>query len=282
MIMNFSGVRTLTLMLAASTAGCSSWALGDCTQTESRDLDLDAAGVRALAISARAGSLDIRGEPGLERVIVSGKACADDVETLAGIRLSERRNGDRLEVAAELPEPGSSWGWSSSPTLDLDIRVPSRLALEVTDSSGDTSIRDVSDNTVQDSSGDLRIANIAGTLSVNDSSGDIDIRDVAGDVRIPSDSSGDIGIENVEGNVLIDEDSSGSIEIRQVRGDADVKVDSSGDIGFVAVGGSARVGTDSSGDIDADDIGRDFIVGRDGSGGIRHDNVRGTVRIPED
>ncbi len=275
-------VRIVTLALAVASAGCSSWALGDCAQTGSRDLDLDAAGLRVLAISARAGDLEVRGEPGLDRVIASGKACAADEETLAKIRLVERRDGDRLEIAAELPEVESGWGWASSPTLDLVIRVPSRLALDVVDSSGDTSISDVSVTTVQDSSGDLRIARIAGTLDVSDSSGSIDIRDVAGDVRIPSDSSGDIAIENVEGNVLIDEDSSGSIVIRQVRGDAEVKIDSSGDIEFAMIGGSARVGTDSSGDISAVDIGRDFIVERDGSGGIRHDDVRGTVRIPED
>lgn len=277
-----SSLRLVALLLAVSSAGCSSWALGDCAQTESRDLDLDAAGLRTLAVSARAGSLGIRGEPGLERVIASGKACADDAEILAGIRLVERRTGDRLEIAAELPELGSGWGWNNSPTLDLDIRVPSRLALEVTDSSGETDIRDVSAATVQDSSGDLRIANIAGTVSINDSSGSIDVRDVAGDVSVPSDSSGDIAIEHVEGSVTIDEDSSGSIMIRQVRGDAAVAIDSSGDIDFVAVAGSARVGIDSSGAISADDVGRDFIVERDGSGDIRHDNVRGTVRIPTD
>lgn len=276
-----TGFRFIAILLAVGTTGCSSWAAGNCAHTQPRDLDLDAAGVRMLVVTARAGSLDIQGESGLERVVVSGKACAGDAETLGAIRLVERRSGDRLEIAAEMPEIDRGWGWNSSPTLDIDIRVPSRLALDVTDSSGDTRIRDVSATTVQDSSGDLRITGIAGALSVTDSSGSIDIRDVAGDVRIPLDSSGDIAIANVEGSVLIEKDSSGSIAIREVSGDATVEIDSSGDIGFTAIGGSARVGTDSSGDIRADDIGRDFVVERDGSGDIRHDNVRGAVRLPE-
>lgn len=272
-------IRLALASFALTAAGCS-YAWGDCDHTAPRDLDLDAAGLESLVVNARAGELDIRGEAGLDRVIVSGRACAGSADYLEQIRLLERRDGSRLTVAVEIPDSsgwGGDYGW-----LDLKLRVPARLALEVSDSSGDTTIAGVAGAEVDDSSGDLRIADIAGDLSVEDSSGDIDIRTVAGHLTIPSDSSGDIRAEDITGNVAIADDSSGSIELRRVRGDATVDQDSSGDIRFVAIGGSARVGDDSSGSIEAEDVGRDFIVERDGSGGIEHSGVKGAVRIPED
>lgn len=253
----------------------------DCSHTASREVAIDAAGLQRLTVAARAGDLDIRGEPGLTQAIASGRACAGDAETLARVQLRDSRSGDHATLAVEIPD-GSGWGWRSSPTMDLIVRVPVSVALEVSDSSGDATIRDVASATVQDSSGDLTISGVAGDLRVTDSSGDIDIRDVGGTVHVPSDSSGDIGIVKVEGDVRIEQDSSGDVEVRQVRGDATVENDSSGDIVFETIGGSARVGRDSSGSIRARDVGRDFIVERDGSGDIRHEDVRGTVRVPRE
>lgn len=273
--------RYLAVLFAMSATGCAvAW--DDCDHTVPRNLDLDAAGVATLEVMARAGSLDIRGEDGLQQIVVRGTACAGSAETLAQIRLVERRNGDRLIVAAELPETSGGWGFSDYSRLDLELRVPSHLALKVSDSSGDAEISGVASLDVDDSSGELRVSNIAGDLRVDDSSGDIDIRQIGGNLLVSSDSSGDIDIDDVVGDVLIEDDSSGDIDIRRVRGDAVVEDDSSGDIRFTAIGGGARVGDDSSGSIEANDIGRDFVVERDGSGSIHHANVRGSVRIPED
>lgn len=254
----------------------------DCEYRDQRELDLDASGVTVLEVAAAAGSLEITGEPGLERIVVRGVACASDDDRLDAIRLVERREGDRVVVAAEMPESGSGWFGNSYQRLDLNFRVPARMALEVSDSSGDASIRGVAAASVQDSSGDLDIRDIAGDLSITDSSGDIDVRGVGGGLRIPSDSSGDIEVAGVEGDVVIEHDSSGDIELREVRGSARVEVDSSGSIDFADIDGDAFVGTDSSGDITATRIGRDFTVQRDGSGSIRHRDVAGTVDVPDD
>lgn len=252
-----------------------------CEHSAERNLDIDARAIDTLALSARAGELEIRGEPGLEQIVVRGRACASDAERLADIRLTERRDGATAVVAVEMPEQDGGWFGNAYQRLDLEIVVPARLALDVADTSGDAGIRGVNRATVKDSSGDLEIEDIAGQLLLTDSSGDIDVRG-AGEVRVANDSSGDIDIADVSGSVAIDNDSSGDLIVRDVQGDARVDGDSSGDIRFADIGGSATVGNDSSGDIIADRIGRDFTVRNDGSGRIRHTDVQGQVSVPED
>ena len=227
-----------------------------CAFEAPRNLDLAADGVKTLEVNARAGALTIRGEPGRSQLRVRGTACAGSREQLAQIRLVQRREGDRLVVTAELPESGD---WSAGQrSLDLELRVPARLALDVRDSSGDALIERVASLRVQDSSGDLRIADIAGAVRVQDSSGSVDVRDVDA-LRIPHDSSGDIRAAGVRGDAIVDVDSSGAIEMRRI-------------------GGDVRVGQDSSGSILAEDVAGDFTVERDGSGDIEHRRVRGQVR----
>ncbi|HET9483592.1 MAG TPA: hypothetical protein VFO79_06525 [Xanthomonadales bacterium] len=268
----------VTVLILAASAAFPARAWNDCEYREPRNLDLAADGVRTLVIRAQAGDLAVRGGPG-NTVAVRGEACSSDADQLASIRLVQSRSGDTLTVAVEMPEH-SGWG-NLQRALDLDLTVPSRLAVRLQDSSGDVEVRGVASVTAEDSSGDLEIDAIAGDVEVRDSSGEIVVRDAGGNVRIPSDSSGDITVRGVLGSVSIEEDSSGSITIAEVGGDARVDTDSSGDIEFERITGSAEVGRDSSGAIEADDIGRDFVVRSDGSGGISHDRVRGRVDIPD-
>ncbi len=249
----------------------------DCEFRAPRNLDLAADGVKTLEVRAAAGELEIRGEPGLTQVRARGEACASREADLAQIRLLQRREGDRLVVAVEMPEND---GWfDGQRKLDLELRVPSRLALQVRDSSGEAEVAHVAALRMHDSSGELRIADIAGDVRVQDSSGSIEIENV-GALHVTSDSSGDIRASNVRGDAVVDVDSSGSIELRRIGGDARVGEDSSGELRFSDIGGSVAVGTDSSGDIVAENVARAFTVERDGSGGIEHHDVRGEVRIP--
>lgn len=234
------------------------WAQDGCAFSAPRNLDLPAGGVQTLVVRAAAGKLQIRGEPGLTQVQVRGVACASRKDDLAQIRLVQRREGGRLVVTVQMPE---TVGWfNGERRLDLELRVPARLALDVNDSSGEASVTRVAALRINDSSGELRIADIPGAVNVHDSSGAIDVRNV-GSLHIPNDSSGEIRVSGVRGNVVIDNDSSGEIELRKI-------------------GGNARIGQDSSGSIVVDDIGGDFTVSHDGSGGIEHHGVRGAVRIP--
>lgn len=252
-------MRKLQWGMVLVLAGASpAWAQDRCAFSAPRNLDLPAGAVKALVVHAAAGGLEIRGEPGLAQVQVRGLACASSQEMLDGIRLVQRREGERLVVAAKLPEHKGLF--DGERRLDLELRVPSRLALEISDSSGAASVEHVAALRMQDSSGDLRIAHILGTVRVEDSSGSLDVRDV-GALHVPNDSSGEIRVSGVRGDAIIDVDSSGSVEMRDI-------------------GGNARVGQDSSGIIVAENVAGDFSVEHDGSGGIEHRGVRGKVRLP--
>jgi len=272
--------RLVPFALVLAAAPAAAW--DDCAHRVPRNLDLSADGVTTLAVRAKAGSLSIRGAGAGSAIAVRGEACASEESELAEIRIVESRQGSTLVLTVEMPET-EAWSWGDNyRTLDLDLTVPARLALEVQDSSGEAEIRGVASLTIQDSSGELEIQSIAGDVEIRDSSGEIDVRDVGGDLNIPADSSGEITARHVRGNAEIDHDSSGSITLSDIGGDAIVGTDSSGDIEFDRITGSARVGKDSSGSIEARDVGRDFVVRSDGSGGISHHGVRGLVDVPEE
>lgn len=243
-------ITILAFPAAASAQGC--------RFSAERNATLSASGVQLARIGARAGSLRIEGQAGLQEIRVRGTACASSRQLLEALRLDTGRDGGEARVLVEMPDmdgPGDQYA-----SLDLVIEVPETLGLHVTDSSGDLTIRDVGGLTVEDSSGEIQIDDVNGSIDLRDSSGNVEIGTVRGDVRL-NDSSGDLRVHGVTGSVLVEHDSSGNIDLEDVRGDAEIRVDSSGDI--VASG-----------------IRGDFTVNRDTSGGIRYREVAGQVRIP--
>lgn len=272
---------SIALLLAASPA--LAWG-DDCEFTAKREIALDTKGLERLAVIAAAGDLDIRGEAGLTRATASGTACASTQALLDAVQLVQGGgNGpeaDGSTIRVVTPEGGWSWG-DTYAYLDLAVRVPTTLALDVQDSSGDVAVENVAALNVRDSSGDLEIRGVRGAIRIDDSSGDVDVRD-AGSVVVGDDSSGDLEFSNIAGDAVVQSDSSGDIDFADIRGNARVDVDSSGDIVFERVQGSASVENDSSGSIRADVVGGDFIVRNDGSGGISHSDVAGRVDVPED
>lgn len=230
-----------------------------CSFTAERSATLPASGLQLARIGARAGSLRIEGRAGLTEIRVRGTACASSRELLEGIRLETRRVGNEGEVRVEMTElNGTS---SVSRALDLVIEVPETLGLHVSDSSGDLEIRRVGGLTLEDSSGEVLIADVRGSLDLTDSSGNVEVDGVRGDVRL-RDSSGDLDVRNVTGAVLVENDSSGDIDLADVGGDVEVANDSSGDIEVARVRG-------------------DFTVRRDSSGGIRSRDIAGNVQVPQ-
>ena len=241
---------------------------------------LDAAGARKIAIGAGAGDLKVRGVSGQASVIASGRACASSEKLLAEIQLETRREGDTVYVKTVLPETdGVGMIFNHYATLDLTVSVPSTVAIQLEDSSGDTDLKDVQSAVVADGSGDLAISNVAGDLEVTDSSGDIEIHKVGGNLSV-KDSSGDMEIEDVKGSVLIPVDSSGDIHVARVTGGVHIVNDSSGEIVINHVKQDVTIDSDSSGDISVDDVGGNFTVGNDGSGDIHHGKVAGHVSLP--
>jgi hypothetical protein len=259
-------MRKAILALAALAAASSAQAgwFDDCDAQASRNAAAGANGVTRVVIIGRAGYLHIEGRSGAMEVRASGTACASNDSQLRDTNLTATRNGSEIRIEAVVArgdDDGSWFGGGTSPHLDFTVTLPEGIAVDVKDSSGELTISDVGDATVDDSSGSIDIRNVRGNLSVRDSSGEIDISEVSGDVRIPRDSSGSIDIKHVGGSVTIDDDSSGSIDIRDVKR-------------------NVTIGDDGSGSIYVSDVGGDFSVASKGSGSISHDGIRGRVNVP--
>lgn len=213
---------------------------------ESREtLALPAGGLKALAIDCGAGALKVQGQEGLE-----------SVETVAMLRVrgageAELREFRKERVTLKLEKVGAkavltariddSFDLSKlfggrDAVIDLDVRVPRRLDLDIEDGSGDVEVRAI-DGAVEleDGSGDLFLSDLQGDVKIDDGSGDIELKDAGGAVTIEDgsgsidlrgamgpvsvdDGSGDIVIDGVEKDVTIEEAGSGDLEIRNVKG----------------------------------------------------------------
>jgi hypothetical protein len=245
--------QLLPAALAVIALPAGAWDEG-CHVRADRNVEIDASGVERVEIVAAAGDLEVRGRPDATRVVASGKACASDEDELSQIQLRTERDGSIVRLIAEIPT-----GVDDGAYLDFRVELPEHAIVDIKDSSGDVTLRQVSGVGVRDSSGDVRIDQVPGPVTLEDSSGDLFVSDV-GDVHVVSDSSGDIEVSNAQ-SVRIDADSSGEIVVRDIKG-------------------NVSVGVDSSGSIQVSDVGGDFTVDQDGSGDIDYSNVAGSVRIP--
>lgn len=179
----------------------------------------EVAGASRVVVAAGAGDLSVVATPDARRLATRGKACANSAELLAEIKLNVRREGDVVYVETKLPDerPGS-WLDTDS-TLDVDIALPGNIPVEITDSSGDIIVRKVAGLRMRDSSGDIEISDVRGSVRIDqDSSGDIRLSRIAGDAKIGVDSSGDIVAHDIGGGFTVGADGSGSIDYAQVRG----------------------------------------------------------------
>jgi|KBSMisStandDraft_5_1062788.scaffolds.fasta_scaffold138255_2 DUF4097 and DUF4098 domain-containing protein YvlB len=275
-------VATFLVLIALPLAGFAE----DCEYRADRSLDIDAKGLTLLKLDTGAGDLIVEGVAGLATIEVRGKACSSDKDSLAGIQFAQQREGATSTVGTVIPdEANNNWSLFGDHYhyLDVHVRMPAGLKLNLRDSSGDLEVSGLTNGLdLQDSSGDILLHDLAGAVNVTDTSGDINVRHISGDFTVISDSSGDIEVDDVKGSAVVQEDSSGDISLRHVGGDARVDRDSSGDIDFADIGRDAVVGVDGSGDITADGVKGNFTVGaKSGSSGqIRHHGVGGTVTLP--
>jgi len=251
-----------------------SW--GSCLHSTPRSAEVEAAGAKKVVVSAGAGDLIITGDAATSLVHATGDACGENAQTLEGVQIEVRRNGDTVYVTAVMPQHSPF----QQASLDLKVAMPAGAAVEVEDSSGDIVVKNVAGAKVDDSSGDQTIRDIAGDVAVQDSSGDIVIEGVRGNVEV-RDSSGEIKVVNIGGNVTIPVDSSGGMTIARVRGNVHVLNDSAGDIVLEDINQNANIDRDGAGDIRAANIGGDFTVADDGTGDISHRNVLGRVSTPD-
>lgn len=272
--------RFAILLLALAPAFAS--ADTDCKFIAHRDFDVDAAGLKDIAFRLGSSDLVVEGVPGLARVEVRGRACASEEAWLADLKVDQQRSGDRLTLT---PQQGrvTNWHWfeSSYASIDLEVRVPASMAIDIKASSGDSRVRNVAALAYDGSSGDLIVDGIAGLLALELSSGDVQARDV-GSADVRSVSSGDLTLRDVRGDVQVGRVGSGDLALDNVGGGVTIGNVGSGDVTLRHVERDIHVDSLGSGDIEVADVGGDFTLQRKGSGEVQQHGVRGKVDVPRD
>jgi len=229
------------IVMAMFTASLAGAAAGE--YEEQRELNLDAAGINTVDIDAGAGSLEITGVSGAAEISVLATIRVPDSDQEEGREIIEadlvltlEKQGDTAFLKAEFDR--HLWSFGDSPTVDLVVKMPGNLNLDV-----------------DDGSGSMQVSDVSGDINIEDGSGSITMTNVGGDIEI-DDGSGSISAQGIGGDILI-EDGSGSIKVRGVAGS--VTID------------------DGSGGIDVSDVEKDLIIVDDGSGGLDYSDIRGRV-----
>ncbi|GGI99501.1 hypothetical protein GCM10007978_41620 [Shewanella hanedai] len=193
-----------------------------------QSLQLDANGLNALVAETGAGALEIQGIVGLTHIKLEA-----DIYTYEGINpiLTLEKDGDSASLIANFERYNVS---GNSPYIDLIVKVPAEMKMDIDDGSGsikiqgtsaDIAIKDGSGSleveggrnlNIEDGSGSIVLSDVNGSIMLDDGSGSIEIMHVNGDVTV-NDGSGSLDIEKVQGMVTID-DGSGSIDVNDTKG----------------------------------------------------------------
>ena len=259
----------LALLGRVSEPVSAGWGLKDTRLLETKEHRLDLDGVEALRLEAGAGSLRLLGQDSGSAGRLAAEFHGPDESALKDLRLEHRVEGRVLVVTADTSR-------SDDGRIDLELELPSRLALEVTDGSGSAEITGFDGPAeVTDGSGSLSIERMGGALTVTDGSGSLEVAGVEGPVTI-LDGSGSLDVSAVKRSLEIT-DGSGSIDVERVGGDLSI-TDGSGSIQVSGVDGDVSV-TDGSGSIEVREVGGRFRLLGDGSGSVSTSGIRGGESI---
>jgi hypothetical protein len=235
-----------------------------------RTLELETKDLSELIAITGAGTVEIIGSDTADKIIVQADIyTSDDLD----YTLSLERKGEMAKLIAEHNTfDGLTININQGTSIDLVITMPSDMALNLDDGSGDVAISGLK-NTIEidDGSGDLSVDG-GSSLKLEDGSGSLSISNLTGDMQLV-DGSGSVYISNIIGDIRLD-DGSGSTLIENTQGGVKVS-DGSGDLVIKNVTGEVKV-DDGSGDITIDGAGS-LVITESGSGGLRIDNVKGKV-----
>lgn len=254
----------------------------ECTFTAQRDFDIDATGLGAAALVLGSTDAVVEGVPGLTKVEVRGKACASEQAWLAELTVDQQRSGDRVTITPHTERHSHmSWVGSRYAYIELHVRVPTQLAIDIQGSSSDADVRNVASLVFSSSSGDLHVDKIAGALSAEVSSGDVKGGDI-GSLDLRRTSSGDFTLRDVHGDVKVAHAGSADLNFDRVGGSVVIERVGSGDVSANDVGRDVTIDSIGSGDVSVDSVGGNFTVRTKGSGDVHQHGVRGRVSVPHD
>ena len=199
-------------------------------------LRLPADGLRAFRIDSGAGLLRVVGDSSLRDIEVTARIVAKGVSekrmddfVADEIRLSLEKRGDAAVLVSDVKSEFRIFHFGRDAVIDLTVRMPKALNLDIDDSSGSVEVEAVDGKLrLVDGSGSIDIRGVAGDVVIEDGSGGIDVRDIGGNVSI-DDGSGEIEVSDVRGDVVVD-DGSGSIRIDRVEKDVRIESEGSGSV----------------------------------------------------
>ncbi|QYJ87881.1 DUF4097 domain-containing protein [Shewanella mesophila] len=217
------------------------------------ELSLDANGLDGLAAETGAGALTIEGIEGLNEITLEA-----DIYGYDGVEpeLTLVRDGDQAKLVANFDSFYRVSFNGSSPYMDVTIKVPASMLLDIDDGSGSIDIKGVN--------ADIRVKDGSGSLNLD-----------GGKNLVIDDGSGSIVLTNVDGNIDLD-DGSGSIEVTNVKGDVVIN-DGSGGMSIVDVAGKVTI-DDGSGSIEVNNT-QGLTIIEAGSGDLSFNNINGPVSM---
>jgi DUF4097 and DUF4098 domain-containing protein YvlB len=250
-------MKKLPLIFATSiallTTGCITVYANSLDYKESKQLSLDAIDINQLKIDATSGFLVVSGNNISQIEVTANIEAYND-----NFNLSLKKQGNKAVLIADF-NSSNSFSWDGdSPKIDLTIRIPMNIDLQI-----------------DDGSGSIKINKVASISHLDDGSGSIEISNVHGNVNI-KDGSGSLSISDIKGNVDID-DGSGSITAKKITGYLKVE-DGSGSMSITNVGGLVTI-DDGSGSINVNHVQGGLKVLNQGSGGFTMNNIEGPVSI---
>ena len=216
---------------------------------EVRELTLDTRGIDMLNIDNGSGSIDITGVSGASEITVTATILVPGKnEDKARKKIEEDliltlvQDSDTAVLKAYFEQGRGFFNFGDSASVQLDVRMPEGLHLEVDDGSGSIEVSNVrGDIILDDGSGSIKMVDVGGKVEIDDGSGSISVQGVGGDISI-NDGSGSITVRGVAGSVTVD-DGSGGIDVSDVEEDLIIVEDGSGGLDFSNING--RVETES-------------------------------------
>jgi DUF4097 and DUF4098 domain-containing protein YvlB len=198
-------------------------------------LSLSADGIDTLVIDCGSGYLRVTGEESLRNIeveaeiIVKGKREKDIADYVKDyVKLELKKQGSKAVLVSMFKNQFPNINFRER-VINLTVRVPKDMDVEVDDGSGEVKITQIDGNIqIDDGSGEITVHDIRGDVDIDDGSGTVDVRDVTGSVTV-DDGSGTIEVADIGGNVKVS-DGSGSIYIDRVGGDVIIKDDGSGSL----------------------------------------------------
>jgi len=234
------------------------------TVQEIKKIGLSIQGIDVLAVRCGAGSLDLKGVKGRDKITVTAEIEVKDLrkEDLQkfienNVRLNLGKKNNKALLISEVSKYSLN---ELEARINLTIEVPPEF-----------------DVNISDGSGAIRVQNLVGNVKIDDDSGKIQVENIFGKV-IVNDASGKIDIEDIRGSVMV-RDGSGPIHIDHINGDVYV-TDGSGDMTILHVDGNVTV-SDDSGDIDISDVSRAVFISAAGSGELNIERVKGKITTRE-